>query len=82
VVILSQAPTDIYNFGTVVVFASGVSGVTKWYYLKVAEELWMDFATGTEKTLSEWILNANEANIGYFEVYVLTVAPSPIYAKP
>jgi len=83
-VILNQAPTDTYSFGTVVVFASGNGGTTKWHYVKVGEEAWKDMTLGlkTEKSLSEWVLYAREANIGYFEVYILTVAAIPIYAAP
>jgi hypothetical protein len=78
--ILNTAPPDTYNFGTVVVFASTGH---KWYYAKTAEETWLQL-NGTsviEKSLSEWILEAKQSGIGYFEVYIMTVAPTPIYAS-
>lgn len=79
--ILNSAPSDTYNLGTVVVFASGAGGVNKWHYVKVNEETWKDFQSNGTKSLAEWILFITDLNVGYFEVYVLTVAPAPIYAS-
>lgn len=79
--ILNRAPADTFNFGTVVVFASGQGGRVKWYYVKVAEETWQDMKNNSEKSLADWILNAHESNIGYFEVYELKPQPAPIYAS-
>lgn len=77
IAILQSSPSDTYNLGTVVVFSSANA---KWYYWKVAEETW-ESAQGVQKPLNEWILDAKLSPVGYFEVYVLTVAPSPIYAS-
>jgi predicted DNA-binding protein len=81
--ILNGVPEDTFNIGTVVVFASGLSGAVKWYYVKMAEEVWMRLngsSSGTGKPLNEWALDAVEAHIGYFEVYELKVQPTPIYS--
>ncbi len=76
--ILNGAPEDTYNFGTVVVFSSANS---RWHYVKDNEESWRDMTNGgPTKPLSEWILEARESPVGYFEVYVLSVANTPIYA--
>ena len=81
--VLNRAPSDTYPFGTVVVFASGTGGATKWYYRKVAEETWESMVSTPvmQSDLASWIAYALESGIGYFEVYVLTVAPSPIFAS-
>jgi hypothetical protein len=79
-VILNLVPTDSYPFGTVVVFAAD-NNRTKWHYLKTGEEAWKKFGFTTEMTLAEWILSAKESEVGYFEVYVLTVAANPIYTS-
>lgn len=80
--ILNGSPEDVYPFGTVVVFAAS-SNTLKWHYVKDNEESWRDMQNGgPTKPLSEWILKARESDVGYFEVYVLTVAETPIYASP
>ena len=79
--ILNRVPPDTFTFGTTVVFASGPGGKYKWYYVKTGEETWMNFKDGTEKDLARWILAAMESDIGYFEVYVLVVQSTPIFAS-
>lgn len=81
VTILNTAPSDTYPFGTVVRFVAN-SNTTKWHYLKTSEETWLSLegGSGDSKSLSEWILVAVESGIGYFEVYLLTVAGSPFYS--
>jgi hypothetical protein len=78
---LNRVPSDTFPIGSIVVFASGIGGKNKWYYVKTAEETWRYFVTNVEKDLASWILEATEASIGYFEVYVLTVNGSPIFAS-
>ncbi len=82
--ILNSAPEDTYSFGTVAVFAAATGD--KWYYVKIAEESWSKLkrssaSTEIARALSEWILHAVNSNIGYFEVYILTVEETPIYAS-
>lgn len=76
--VLNSVPEDLFNFGTVVVFASPGH---KWWRVKTEEETWKDFSTNEEKSLSEWVLEAKQSNIGYFEVYELKVQPAPFYAS-
>ena len=78
--LLNSVAEDTFSFGTVVVFSSGS---TKWHYVKVAEEAWKPMGSSSvpERSLAEWVLNAVQANIGYFEVYVLTVAATPFFAS-
>ena len=79
--ILNRVGEDTFNLGTVVVF-SAASGV-HWYYRKVAEETWRDMQSqsGAVSTLAEWVLEAEDANVGYFEIYALTPAQTPFYAS-
>lgn len=79
--ILTTFPEDTYPLGTVAVFASGVGGHNKTYYKKIEEETWANIATNEEKDLASWILFTRQSDIGYFEVYILTPAASPIYAS-
>lgn len=78
--ILNGVAEDTFSFGTVMVFAAGLGGATKWYYHKTQEETWVS-DLGEEKDLASWILVARESNIGYFEVYELRVQPTPFYAS-
>jgi len=79
--ILNRCPTDIYPLGTIVRFAAN-NNTTKWHYLKVGEESWSYLESRTvDKELARWILEAMESTIGYFEVYVLTVAATPIFTQ-
>lgn len=67
--IINRTPSDTFHIGTVVVFSSNQNKV-HWYYAKTGEEAWLDLKDGTvEKPLADWILNAVESGIGYFEVY-------------
>lgn len=77
--ILNSAPSDTFPIGTVVVFSA--SSGSKWYRVKTAEETWKNLLGAAEKTLAEWILESMESNIGYFEVYVLKVQETPIFAS-
>jgi hypothetical protein len=78
--ILNNSPSDTYPIGTMVVFSAAAG--QRWYRLKIAEELWRNMTNvNEERSLAEWILAASESNIGYFEVYVLTVAATPIFAS-
>lgn len=79
--ILNSAPNDTYPFGTVVVF----SAVEEWYYVKIGEESWKKLGKSNlneELSLAEWILNSVEADVGYFEVYVMITDEDPIYSSP
>lgn len=80
--ILNSVPTDSFPVGTVVVFSSD-NNTRHWYYRKLNNELWttMLFKSKEEKPLEEWILQTTQSDIGYFEVYVLTVAETPFYAS-
>lgn len=77
--ILDNIDEDIFNFGTVAVFSA--PSHPRWYYVKVAEESWKSFTNGTQKALADWIFEAEESNVGYFEVYMMTAAPDPFYAS-
>jgi hypothetical protein len=78
--VVNRFPADTYNLGTVVVFAADHNNL-QWHYIKVAEETWKKFGTSAEATLAKWILSAIQSDIGYFEIYVLAVAPNPIYTS-
>lgn len=78
---LNKAPEDIYPIGTVIIFATAQQ---RWFIEKVAEETWQKIKQGIDRkqqSLAEWILEAEESNVGYFEVYVTQTMPEPIYAK-
>lgn len=79
--ILDRVGEDTFNIGAIALFAS--SAGDKWYYLKEAEEAWrfLNGQTQGAKQLRSWILEAEEANIGYFEVYLLSPANTPFYAS-
>ena len=77
--ILNRVPTDSFAFGTVVVF-SAATGV-RWRFVKTAEETWLNLQVGGERTLAEWVLDGEESEVGYFEVYELRVQPTPLYAS-
>lgn len=77
--ILNSAPSDTYPFGTVVRFVAN-SNTTKWHYIKTSEETWLSMEASSSRSLSEWILDAVNSDIGYFEVYLLTVAGSSFYS--
>lgn len=80
--ILNSVPTDSFPVGTVVVFSSN-NNTRHWHYRKLVNELWTPMAYNSKKELplEEWILQAKQTDIGYFEVYVLTVAETPFYAS-
>lgn len=77
--ILNGAPNDTYNLGTIARFAAN-SNTTHFHYKKTAVETWTDMSSGVQQDLASWILNATQSNIGYFEVYILSPAASPIYS--
>jgi hypothetical protein len=79
---LNRVPTDTYPFGTVVRFAAN-NNTSKWHYIKTAEDSWksLEEDINTEQDLASWILEALESSIGYFEVYVLTVANTPLFTS-
>lgn len=76
--VLNSVPEDTFHFGDVAIFASNTA---KWHYIKVDEEAWRPINGGAERPLSEWILNNKDANIGYFEVYIMKPQASPIWAS-
>lgn len=79
--ILQASPSDTFPLGRIALFASN-SGNTRWYYVKVAEESWKDLNNpGITKPLNEWILQARESGVGYFEVYEMRPQASPFYAS-
>lgn len=77
--ILNTAPSDTYPLGTVVRFVAN-SNTIKWHYIKTSEETWLSMESSISKSLSEWILDAVDSSIGYFEVYLLPVADTPFYS--
>lgn len=80
--ILLNAPEDTYPFGTIIRFAyNGNAG--KFHIMKNGEESWVKLPSATGgKTIGEWIVDSQTQSIGYFEMYVMTPAESPIYVKP
>lgn len=79
--VINRVPEDTFNFGTVLVFSARTGH--KWYYVKINEETWQDKQSndGAVAPLVDWIFDAINSNIGYFEVYVMTPAEIPIFAS-
>jgi hypothetical protein len=79
--ILDRVGEDTYPIGTIVLF-SAESG-DKWYYLKVDEESWryLSSVTGIVKQLRQWVLEAEQSGIGYFEIYKLLPDKTPFYVS-
>ena len=76
--ILNRSPSDIFPIGTIAVFTSN-SG-HRWHYRKTAEETWVEMQGNfSENDLASWILISEESNVGYFEVYIMTAAATPVY---
>lgn len=75
---LNRMPEDRFSIGTMMVFSSESA---KWYIRKVGEEAWTKLNSSTQTDLAGWILEAEESNVGYFEVYEMRTQPNPIYAK-
>ncbi len=73
-------PEDNFNFGTIIRIAAN-QNLTKWHLLKVAEDTWKYLGGQAEKSLQEWILQAIDQNLGYFEVYVLEAQENPIFVN-
>jgi hypothetical protein len=84
--ILNRVPEDTYPFGTIIRFAANGNAV-KWHIMKIDEESWIKIGPGfnssttVAQSTGDWILEAVDSNIGYFEVYVLTVGNAPIYTS-
>lgn len=81
IALLESLPEDIYPFGTVALFSDEDK---KWFYLKTGEEQWIQLKgnSNVEKSLAEWIFNARQFNTpSYFEVYIMTPEPTPLYAS-
>jgi len=79
--LLNGFPDDAFNFGTVIVMASGPNGMVKRYFVKVDEETWTDIKTNMQASLAVFIMQAIESPTGYFEIYKMTVGATPIYAS-
>lgn len=80
--IIEGTPEDIYPFGTVAVFAFAGGG--KNHYLKTAEENWVRLKgnNASAAPLSEWIYSYRTSTTPvYFEVYILNIEETPIYAS-
>ncbi len=73
-----SVPEDMFNFGTIIRIAAN-NNVTKWHLIKDGEESWRYLDGNGSKTLAEWILEAIDVGLGYFEVYVLSPGNTPIY---
>jgi hypothetical protein len=76
---LNSIPEDTFPFGTIAIISYGPGGVGKYYRVKVEEETWKNLVNSDEKSLSEWIVEAIDSNIGYFEVYVAVAEEVPFY---
>lgn len=86
-VILNRIPEDTFPFGTILRFAGSNF---KWHYMKVEEESWTPLNGGSSTSgsyslgphpIDYWVVSALDSNIGYFEIYVLSPAASPIFAS-
>ncbi len=74
-------PEDVFHFGTIIRIAAN-NNMTKWHIIKTAEDTWRYLGgNGVERTLAEWILQATDSDLGYFEVYVLEPGSIPIYVN-
>jgi leucyl aminopeptidase (aminopeptidase T) len=80
-VAINRIPEDRFSIGTVLRFSANSNNI-KWHIVKTAEESWVKVESiQTTATLEDWILNATESNVGYFEVYELKVQPQPLYTS-
>jgi hypothetical protein len=75
--LINRVGNDNFSIGTIAVFDA--PNTNKWYYAKVAEELWENLKGGEQKSLADWIFKAEESAIGYFEVYEMNPKPQPFY---
>ena len=73
-------PEDTFNLGTVIRFAYN-NNQGHWHLIKTAENTWKYVGGQNERSLPEWVIHAIDANLGYFEVYVLSPGESPIYVN-
>jgi hypothetical protein len=78
--IVNRVPDDTYSFGTIAVFAD--THAQKWHYLKTGEESWKNMQNNAAtKPLVDWVFESAQSGVGYFEVYILTVAAVPIFTS-
>lgn len=81
--LINRIPEDTFPFGTVALFSAN-ENQTKWFIRKVEEEAWLGLTPtvdAVEKTLADWIMEALESEIGYFEVRILDVPNHPFFAS-
>ncbi len=83
---LNRIGNDNFVLGTVLRFAANQNTV-KWHIIKVTEELWVYIGSGlagsttNNGTLEDFILEALDSGVGYFEVYELKTQPNPFYTE-
>lgn len=79
--VLNRVGSDTFSIGTIMLF-SAASGA-KWYYVKIAEETWASLRGGNPgtKALEEYVLDAVNSEIGYFEVYEVSIKPAPFFTS-
>lgn len=81
--IIDRVGEDKFPIGTIALFSANTGD--KWYYIKTGEEEWRylhaSTTRGIVKQLREWILEAEQSGIGYFEVYRLLAADTPFYSS-
>ncbi len=74
---LNAIPTDNFALGSVLKFQTTLQ---QWLVEKMSTDLWLSHSTRQSKSLAEWVLIAEDANIGGFNLYEMTQKNNPFFS--